>query len=186
MTEFEKLLKEYRKLVVQIEDEEGYLEHLRRELRQVETQLKAMAMPQRPTLASGDESSPEQLQIEVAGQDSIQTLHLEPPSTTEASALVQAVQAVAELGDGVTAQQLAERLNISADAARLRLQRAARDGLIARIALGRYRAIKRAPTEGKTSSFRRPDDTEDLEKTTAQDDRSTSPEPSDGFVAKVG
>ena len=161
MTEFDKLLKEHRRLAVQIDDERNYLEHLERQLRTVEKQLKA------------GPSKPSELELES-----------ESPS---ASAIQDAVTAVAELGDGVTAQQLADHLRITPDAARLRLQRAARDGLIARMALGRYRAKRASSDEAKTSSARGPNDTEEIETEATQDESSSSsPESPDGFVAKVG
>src|SRR5260370_22756546 len=58
------------------------------------------------------------------------------------------------LGNGATAEQLAKHLDISRDAARLPLQRAARVGLIARMGVGRYRAIRQSPphTKGRESA----------------------------------
>jgi hypothetical protein len=173
MTEFEKMLKEYRRLAVQVEDERNYLEHLERQLRGVEKQLKSMSLPAPAQLGPfSPVSRAVEVVLEPTGQD-------ESPS---ASAIQDAVRAVSEIGDGVTAQQLAEHLNITPDAARLRLQRAAREGLIARMAVGRYREIKRAPEEPKTSIGRGPNDTEGMEE--EKDDPAVTG-PSNGFVAKV-
>lgn len=174
MTEFEKLLKEYRRLAVQVEDERNYLEHLERQLRGVEKQLKSMALPA-PAPPIGPFSAAFSVSAEATLERAVQ-------DESSASAIEEAVRAVSELGDGVTAQQLAEHLHISADAARLRLQRAAREGLIARMALGRYREIKRAPEEPKTSDARGPNDIDGTE----EKDDPVLPGPSYGFVAKVG
>jgi hypothetical protein len=51
-----------------------------------------------------------------------------------------AADTVAQMGGDVDAQQLSEKLGISFDAARLRLARAARQGLLVRVTLGHYRA----------------------------------------------
>jgi hypothetical protein len=53
--------------------------------------------------------------------------------------LQQAVDAVAEIGADVDAQLLSEKMKISFDAARLRLARAARQGMLVRVKLGHYR-----------------------------------------------
>ncbi len=178
MTEFEKLLKEHRRLAVQIDDERNYLEHLERQLRAVEKQLKAMAIPV-------VESQQEAVAPFLTGASKPSEVELESQSPS-ASAIQDAVTAVAELGNGVTAQQLAEHLGITPDAARLRLQRAARDGLIARMALGRYRAKRASSDEAKTSSARGPNDTEGIEREATQDESSiNSPESPNGIVAKV-
>jgi hypothetical protein len=142
MTEFEKLLAEYRKLVEQVNDEQGFLAFLKGQLQEVEGQLKSLASGQR--------------QMQLAVLD-FGTAPFPPSSKTddptpldEVGALKAAARAVEILGDGVTAEQLSRHLKISRDAARLRLQRAARVGMIARMGTGRYRAIRRSP-EAKTS-----------------------------------
>ncbi len=68
-------------------------------------------------------------------------------------------------------EQLAKHLDISRDAARLRLQRAARVGLIARMGVGRYRAIRQSPahTKGRVSA----NGTEPHEKTDGPGDDAT-------------
>jgi Fic family protein len=128
MNEFEKTLKEYRKLVEQINDERGFLSFLEDQLRDVEKKLKMFG------------SAYFQMQT-------VHTVQLPLSSEPDESlpAVEEAAHAVETLGDGVTAEQLAKHLDISRDAARLRLQRGARVGLIARMGIGRYRAVKRAP-----------------------------------------
>jgi len=132
MTEFEKTLQEYRKLVEQVADESGFLDFLKAQLAEVEQKLKEMAKTSQVALVYTVQSPI----TAVAPNDSL-------------PALQEAAKAVEYLGDGVNAPQLAKHLNISRDAARLRLQRAARVGLIARMGTGRYRAIKQAPTEAR-------------------------------------
>jgi hypothetical protein len=57
----------------------------------------------------------------------------------EVLALQQTADAVARMDGDVDAHQLADELSISFDAARLRLARAARLGLLVRVKLGKYR-----------------------------------------------
>jgi predicted nuclease with TOPRIM domain len=73
------------------------------------------------------------------------SLNTAPPHTADviehpdgAGALNEAVEAVKKLGGEVDARRLAEALTISFDAARLRLGRACRAGLIRRSSYGKY------------------------------------------------
>lgn len=61
-------------------------------------------------------------------------------SPADIQGLKQAADAVAEIGGDVDAKGLAAKLSISFDAARLRLARAAKRGLVVRVKLGKYRA----------------------------------------------
>jgi hypothetical protein len=183
MNRFEKVLKEYRRLVVLVEEEQSYLAHLKEQLGAVEEELKSMVLP---TATSLEANVPEQDALEAANDEHGCSGISEHPGQP-ASALKEAVSAVIALGDGVTAKQLANHLNISSDAARLRLQRATREGLLDRMATGRYRPIKRSPLNAKTSNTRGPDEVASVESTTAQAiSPEIHPELSNGFVAKVG
>jgi hypothetical protein len=66
-----------------------------------------------------------------------------PLRPSESLSLRQAADMVAAIGGEVTADMLSEKLRISFDAARLRLARAARKGLVMRVSLGKYRASNR-------------------------------------------
>jgi biotin operon repressor len=159
MTEFEKTLSEYRNLVEQVADERGFLSFLEDQLAGVEKKLKA--------IVTTSQATPYQV--------CLSSFHLPVPAKRaepDVPALQEAARAVEELGSGVSAEQLAKHLNITRDAARLRLQRAARTGLIARMAAGRYRAIKQAPQ--MTTEDKQTDGAGGL-----------APEPSNGLVAKV-
>jgi len=159
MTEFETTLKEYRKLVEQIADERGFLDFLQGQLTEVEEKLKSLAAPiPQPGLSFNIELPLPAPSSQPDGNDSL-------------PALEEAARAVEFLGNGVIAEQLAKHLDISRDAARLRLQRAARVGLIARMGVGRYRAIRQSPahTKGRVSA----NGTEPHEKTDGPDDDAT-------------
>ena len=137
MTEFETTLKEYRKLVEQIADERGFLDFLQGQLNEVEEKLKSLAAPiPQPGFSFNIELPLPAPSSQPDGNDSL-------------PALEEAARAVEFLGNGATAEQLAKHLDISRDAARLRLQRAARVGLIARMGVGRYRAIRQSPAHTK-------------------------------------
>jgi biotin operon repressor len=146
MNDFEKLLKEHAKLAALLDDERGYLRQLEMQFRSIEQRLKDFVKPSPCGFVLTPESSenvPANWENEVA----------EAAVEVGASALEQAALAVADLGDGVSAEQLAEHLEITRDAARLRLQRAAKEGLIIRIASGRYRFKRisaRGPQEAET------------------------------------
>lgn len=89
--------------------------------------------------------------------------------------LRQAADTVAAMQGDVDAQRLAKTLNISFDAARLRLARAARQGLLVRVKLGFYRAPTNAGDE------------EEVETLTAQiEPRERLSGPSDSGLVKVG
>jgi hypothetical protein len=91
-----------------------------------------------------------------------------------AMSLRQAADTVAAIQGDVDAQRLAETLNISFDAARLRLARAARQGLLVRVKLGLYRA----PTDTGSP---------EVETLTAQiEPRERPSEPSNSRMVKVG
>jgi hypothetical protein len=177
MNEFDALLKEYRNLVVQVSEERGYLEHLESELRDTERRLKQLAEKPKPYDISSFSMTwtpPEDFHVVES------VLNADAPTPKPASsdqgtlsALEATVRAVAELGRSVSAKQLADHLGITRDAARLRLQRAAREGLIGRIGVGRYRTVNKVPkANGKGN-----------EKQTAQAEQ---PEPSGGTGEKVG
>lgn len=133
MIEFDALLKEYRTLAIQVDDEEHYLEHLKAQLVETEGRLKEI-------LEKAQQPHPLFVNGELAASASVSRLKEQQP---ELSALEATVRTVAEMGGSVSAEQLAKHLQISRDAARLRLQRAARNGLIARFGLGRYRALNK-------------------------------------------
>jgi hypothetical protein len=87
------------------------------------------------------------------------TLQLLPTSSTpgksrrrlrpsQGMALSEAADTVAAMEGEVNAEMLAERMKISFDAARLRLARAARKGLLVRVSLGKYRAPNRIEAHG--------------------------------------
>jgi ribosome-associated translation inhibitor RaiA len=63
-----------------------------------------------------------------------------PLRPSESLSLRQAADMVAAMGGEVTAEMLSNKMSISFDAARLRLARAARKGLVMRVSLGKYRA----------------------------------------------
>jgi hypothetical protein len=71
-----------------------------------------------------------------------------------ALALRQTADAVAKLNCEVDAQILSTDLKISYDAARLRLARAARQGLLVRIKLGKYRATNHVGAEHSNGASR--------------------------------
>jgi hypothetical protein len=58
----------------------------------------------------------------------------------DALSLRQAADAVAQMGGEVDALSLSKKIGISFDAARLRLARATKQGLLVRVKLGKYRA----------------------------------------------
>jgi hypothetical protein len=137
MIEFDTLLKEYRTLAIQVDDEEHYLEHLKTQLVETEKRLKEiLEKAQQPAFSTN--------WLYGSSPGVIRQFTHQP----ELSALEETVQMVAEMGGSVSAEQLAKRLNITRDAARLRLQRAARNALIARIGLGRYRALNKTMKNG--------------------------------------
>jgi hypothetical protein len=70
-----------------------------------------------------------------------------PSQVLEASALEETAKIVGELGDNVTATMLATRLGLTQDAARLRLQRTEKKGLIRRVAFGRYAPKPQIPSK---------------------------------------
>src|SRR5277367_43434 len=118
MIEFDTLLKEYRNLAIQVDDEEHYLEHLKSQLAETEKRLKEiLETAQQPTFSTN--------WLYGASSSAVHRFNHQP----ELSALEETVRTVAEMGGSVSAEQLAKRLSITRDAARLRLQRAARNAL---------------------------------------------------------
>ena len=68
---------------------------------------------------------------------------LVPVRSVGSAALRETAAAVEGLGEQVNAERLSQALKITPDAARLRLARAAKEGLIVRTTLGHYRAPDR-------------------------------------------
>lgn len=117
MAEFDTLLEKYGELSAEITETRDYLVSLTRDREEIRKRLKAISR-------NGG------IKHESNADDK--------ESASIDSAMEDTVKAVRTLGNNVNAAQLAEHLNISQDAARLRLQRAEKKRLIIRIAFGRY------------------------------------------------
>ena len=144
MTEFEAMLERHRKLAGDVQEQRGYLEFLEGELAELEKEMNVYVSRLKketviPLFMPAATAKPFTL-----------NMNLTPNIPKGGSkALQETAQAIAELGDGVDAARLAEHLKITREAARLRLQRASKAGLISRMANGRYRTPKRKPQETK-------------------------------------
>ncbi len=155
MSEFETLLEKHRTLAVQLDDQRGYLKFLKEQMDDVERRLKeigargeaansAAAEPKLATFWLPPGSVPTTAYM-TFGELNETPSPIAPAREVSLSALDETAKAVSELGESVSAERLADHLKISRDAARLRLQRAAKIGVIVRIAQGRYRSINRVP-----------------------------------------
>ncbi len=135
MSEFDNLLQKYGEISTEINGMREYLDHLEEDREAVRKRLKALMRsgPKQEVPAADDQGSPS----------------LESP-------MIETINAVRELGDSVSATQLAERLNISQDAARLRLQRAAKKRLILRVKFGRYAAKPATPMPRSAANGTKP------------------------------
>jgi biotin operon repressor len=172
MSEFETLLEKHRTLAVQLDDQRGYLKFLKEQMDDVERRLKEIGA--RAEAASSEVAEPKFAAFwlppgsvpatasMIFGESNETPSPITSAPEVSLSALEETAKGVSELGESVSAERLAEHLKISRDAARLRLQRAAKIGVIIRIAQGRYRAIKRVP---KNSGVHR---IENSENTTGQ------------------
>ena len=133
MTKLDDLMTKHARISFEIGQTEEYLASLKEHRDTIVAEVKAMV-----------EKKPE-----------VQLIFAEPQVTAtvsaqeSASALEETATVVAELGDNVTAARLATRLGLSQDAARLRLQRAEKKGLIRRIAFGCYAAKPQMGANGK-------------------------------------
>jgi hypothetical protein len=117
MSEFDTLLLKFGELSGEIHEAQEYLAHLTEDRETVRKRLKAIAK-------NG-------ARAEMPPDDDREVKSID-------SAMDETVRAVAELGNSVSAAQLAEHLKIGQDAARLRLQRAEKKRIIIRVAFGRY------------------------------------------------
>jgi predicted nuclease with TOPRIM domain len=116
MAEFDTLLQKYGELTAEANEAREYLSHLEEEREMIRKRLKAIAKNGSKTDTPVDEQE----------------------RKTFDGAMEETVKALAELGNSVSAAQLAEHLKITQDAARLRLQRAEKKRRIIRVAFGRY------------------------------------------------
>lgn len=152
MTEFDEMLAKYRKLAGEVHDQRGYLEYLEGELAELEKRMKGYVLGlQEQRSFFGPSSLSALATAPMHDQAAPKVVELLARVGRGSKALQQTADAIAAIGDGVDAVRLAAYLGISREAARLRLQRAARAGLIARMASGRYRAVKKKLPESKVS-----------------------------------
>jgi len=154
MPDFASMLARHRKLAGEVTEQRGYLEFLESELADLEKEMSEfVARLQQPEQTPQGTVIFDGRQFPGLTLKSLPGLQLQPKterSTAGASrSLRETAKAIEELGDGVDAVRLSQHLGITREAARLRLQRAALAGLIARMASGRYRAVKRKPMESK-------------------------------------
>jgi predicted HTH transcriptional regulator len=120
MSKFDELLEDHAQISIEIGHAEDYLKSLVEDREAISRKLKSLAK---------DETGKSE------EEEGIVSRALRAGDSLEETAKI-----VAELGDSVTAAQLAERLDLTQDAARLRLQRAEKRRLIKRVAFGRYAA----------------------------------------------
>jgi len=145
MTEFEAMLERHRKLAGDVQEQRGYLDFLDGELAELEKEMNAYVTKLREPSTMSFFSS----QFTPVKPFNLNMILTPTIPKGGSKALQETAQAIAELGDGVDAARLAEHLKITREAARLRLQRASKAGLISRMANGRYRTPKRKPQETK-------------------------------------
>jgi hypothetical protein len=147
MTEFQAMLERHRKLAGDVSEQRGYLEFLEGELAELEKQMNGyVSHLQEERVVFDPTLFPP---LSPAKRFDLQMNLTQAIPKGGSKALQETAQAIAELGDGVDAARLAGHLHITREAARLRLQRASKAGLITRMASGRYRTTKRKPQETK-------------------------------------
>src|SRR5271155_1732305 len=99
MIEFDSLLKEYRTLAIQVDDERHYLEHLEAQLIETENRLKEI-------VEKAQQPQTFVMNWELAAANSLRVKQQQP----ELSALDATVRTVAEMGGSVSAEQLSRKL----------------------------------------------------------------------------
>ena len=151
MSEFADMLARHRQLSSEVNDQREYLAYAESQLVALEKEMQdyVSQLENRPIQFIADPTQYPPVAVAPVRQLKLAPAPQEIIEDRGSTALQETAQALLELGDGVDARRLAEHLHITREAARLRLQRAARRGLIARMANGRYRPIRKKPQETK-------------------------------------